>query len=109
MSKKRLEYSKVILFVIAITLGAVITFTMAMVAVTQDLSPLYYIISGLFTLAATAVGFYYWKARAENIIKLRESHGYELTKGIENCDDPAASGLSTDVFVDNGNGDDIAG
>lgn len=42
--------------------------TVAVVAVfvLQDTTPLEYLIGGIFGLASTAFGFYYWKAKNEN-------------------------------------------
>ena len=37
---------------------------------TGDTSPLAYIIPGIFAELSAATGFYYWKAKAENQIKL---------------------------------------
>jgi len=48
-----------------------------------DLTPLTYIIPSVATGAATSCGFYFWKSKAENIIKLRKQHG-ELAEDIEN-------------------------
>ena len=93
------EYSKLILMILGIALGIVIVFTLIMVAVTSDLSPLYYIISGLFTLATTAVGFYYNKVKRENVLKLRQLYGMELTKGI----DAETTVESPTIITDDGN------
>ena len=37
--------------------------------VLQDATPLAYLIPAVFGLAATSHGFYYWKAKAENLNK----------------------------------------
>lgn len=38
--------------------------------------------SGLVSALTVGVGFYYWKARAENVIKLRNIYGDDETKKI---------------------------
>lgn len=43
--------------------------TVVAVFVLQDAGPLEFLISGVFGLASTAFGFYYWKAKNENITK----------------------------------------
>lgn len=78
MRVKKKEFSKVILFVVgAVTVG-VTAFTCFMVWKTGDLSPLAYLIPAVFAELATATGFYYSKAKAENRIKLRKLYGPEI-------------------------------
>lgn len=82
MRKHLSEFSKAILFVVAAVVFVVIIFSMVMIAITKDLGPIDWILGGLFSLANVAVGFYYWKARKENEIKLRVAYGKEITDGI---------------------------
>lgn len=74
-SNKKMEFSKKILIVAAIINIAVIAFTCFMVWITKDISPLIYLIPSVAAEAATGTGFYYWKARLENSIKLRKEYG----------------------------------
>lgn len=83
----RSEYSKLILYVIGWILIPVIIYSMVMMAILADLGPLSYILGGLFSLANVAVGFYFWKARKENEIKLRLIYGKENTEGIIGTED----------------------
>jgi len=68
--KQKTEFSKLILIAVSIAVTIVIVFSMVMMWRTNDLSPISYILGGLFVELATATGFYYNKAKAENIIKL---------------------------------------
>jgi len=68
--KKRMEFSKKIFIGVSIATISVAIFSMYMMYKTNDLSPLSYLIGSVFTEFATATGFYYWKAKNENIIKL---------------------------------------
>ena len=69
--KPKREFSKLILYVVgAVTVG-VTAFTLIMVWKTENLEPLAYLIPAIFAELATATGFYYSKAKAENRIKLR--------------------------------------
>lgn len=77
MKWSRLTFSKRILYVLAIGTGAVIVATFALAAAFRDLSPLQYIIMGMFSLCDIAVGFYYWKAKAENVRK------YDVHKNLQ--------------------------
>ena len=87
MRKHTTEFSKVILFAISAVLLIVIIFSMVMMAITSDLTPLDWILGGLFSLADVAVAFYYWKARKENEIKLRVIYGKEMADGTETNDE----------------------
>ena len=87
MRKHTTEFSKVILFAISAVLLIVIIFSMIMMAITSDLTPLDWILGGLFSLADVAVAFYYWKARKENEIKLRVIYGKEVAGGTESNDE----------------------
>lgn len=62
-SKKLLCFT--VAMVILITVVTVIA-----VFVLGDITPLEFLISGIFALASTAFGFYYWKAKAENLKKM---------------------------------------
>lgn len=78
MRAKKREFSKVILAVVGAVTGIVTAFTLAVVWKTGDTSPLAYLIPAVFAELATATGFYYSKAKAENRIKLRQKHGAEV-------------------------------
>lgn len=78
MRAKKREFSKVILAVVGAVTGIVTAFTLAVVWKTGDTSPLAYLIPAVFAELATATGFYYSKAKAENRIKLRQKYGPEV-------------------------------
>lgn len=78
MRTKKREFSKVILAVVGAVTGIVTAFTLAVVWKTGDTSPLAYLIPAVFAELATATGFYYSKAKAENRIKLRQKYGPEV-------------------------------
>lgn len=76
--KKRREFSKIIMAVVGAVTIVVTVFTLAFVWKTGDPSPLAYLIPAVFAELATATGFYYSKAKAENRIKLRKQYGPEV-------------------------------
>lgn len=76
--KKRREFSKIIMAVVGTVTIVVTVFTLAFVWKTGDASPLAYLIPAVFAELATATGFYYSKAKAENRIKLRKQCGPEV-------------------------------
>lgn len=47
--------------------------TFAAVFILQDTSPLAYLIPGVFGLATVARGYYFWKAKAENLKKFGQA------------------------------------
>lgn len=70
---KKKEFSKLILIGISFTVFCVIAFSCVMMWRTMDLSPLAYLIPSLFVELATATGFYYDKAKQENLNKFKDS------------------------------------
>lgn len=81
MHKKKMEFSKKILIVVAVISIIVVAYTLVMVAITQNLDPLNYLIPALFGEVATGTGFYYWKAKQENSIKLKKFYGESVQTG----------------------------
>lgn len=76
--EKRFEFSK-IMAVIAIVMWVFVNlFGMAMVIFTMDSSPLMYVIPSVDAVVAAILGFYLWKARAENQIKLKRLYGVDV-------------------------------
>lgn len=69
---KNAEYSKKLLVFVELLIIAV--FVLVCVSVFMgDSSPLVALITGTFTLASLSFGFYYWKAKNENIRKYAKS------------------------------------
>lgn len=84
--KKKPEFSKLILIIVSIFAVIITIFTMGAVAFTGDTSPLGYLIPAIFAELATATGFYYSKAKAENKIKLAKLYGIEAVEQSESED-----------------------
>ena len=78
---KKPEFSKVVA-VLGIVMWIVVNlFAMAMMVLTFDLTPLAYVIGSVDAVVAVVLGFYYWKAKAENQIKLKQEYG-DLAKEV---------------------------
>lgn len=84
--RRKREFSKVIFACVAALTAVVTIFTLAEVWKTDDLSPLAYLIPAVFGELATATGFYYSKAKAENGIKLRKQYGAEVFNDAKEID-----------------------
>lgn len=68
---KNAEFSKKLLYFV--TDMIVLTFVAVVISIFLGMSePLVVFITGLFSLASIAFGFYYWKAKNENIRKYAE-------------------------------------
>lgn len=80
--KRRLETSKALLYVSDIITGICTIAAIIAVFALKDTSPLAYLIPAAYGLSATSHGFYYWKAKAENLQKFGRAD--EIT---ENADD----------------------
>lgn len=72
---KKREFSKIIFVCIAVFVLAITVFACIVVWRTNDTAPLTQLILGAFAELATATGFYYSKAKAENKIKLMKASG----------------------------------
>lgn len=72
---KKKEFSKKIFTGVTIATIIVVIFSLIMIWRTCDLTPLSYLIPSVFTELATATGFYYYKAKRENEIKLSLIYG----------------------------------
>ncbi|MEE1005397.1 MAG: hypothetical protein UH685_08720 [Bacteroidaceae bacterium] len=86
-TKKKFEFSKLILLVFGLIEVGVIFFTCYMVHLTCDLTPLAYLIPSTAIVGATSVKHYYDKAKVENRIKLMRSNGIQ----------PTAEAFSTEI------------
>ena len=76
--KKRIETSKFLLLISDIMAITVMLFTFLAVFVLEDTTPLAYLIPAVFALASTSHGFYYWKAKAENLNKWNQSQAIQM-------------------------------
>lgn len=77
-TKKKFEFSKLILFVFGLIEVGVVVFACYMVYLTCDLTPLAYLIPSTAVVGATGVKHYYDKARTENVIKLKQEYGVQV-------------------------------
>ena len=78
---KNAEWSKKLLVFIEVLIIAV--FILVMIATIKgDASALVALITGVFSLASISFGFYYWKAKAENINKYAKAVDKETMEKI---------------------------
>ena len=73
-AQKRIEFSKLIFVGVSTVTLAVTAFSCILAWVTRDGTILYYLIPAVFAEMASATGFYYNKAKAENQIKIAASY-----------------------------------
>lgn len=66
---KKIETSKFILIFSDVLTVLVTCATLIVVAVMHDTAPLEYLIPAVFGLSGVSHGFYFWKAKAENLHK----------------------------------------
>lgn len=78
-----MEFSKKIIIFISVFSVIVAILSIVLMWRTGDLSALAYLIPSVFTELTAATGFYYWKARTENKIKLLKKYGNIAEKAIE--------------------------
>jgi H+/Cl- antiporter ClcA len=83
MSMKKFETSKIIVASIGVGVLIVTVFSMYMVYDTKNTEPLSILIPAVFGAFATAIGFYFNKAKLENSIKLRKKYGSEIYNDVK--------------------------
>ena len=66
---QKMETSKQLLYFTDTLVAIISVATIFIVILTRDTSPLSYLIPGVCGLATISHGFYYWKAKAENLKK----------------------------------------
>ena len=76
-AKKKVEFSKLIFLGVSIVTIAITVFSCRMIWLTMDTSALAYLIPAVFAEMASATGFYYTKAKAENKIKIMAASGVQ--------------------------------
>ena len=76
-AKKKVEFSKLIFVGVSVLTLAITVFSCRVIWLTMDTSALAYLIPAVFAEMASATGFYYTKAKAENKIKLMKLNGVE--------------------------------
>lgn len=74
-----------------ITSGTVIL-TFAAVFILKDISPLAYLIPAVFGLSSVAHGFYFWKAKAENLRKYGQDDKITMSGGDDYSDYSGSGG-----------------
>ena len=95
-TKKKVEFSKLIFIGISTATAAVVVFSCVMMYRTGDLTPLAYLIPSVFTELATATGYYFWKAKRENEIKIP----FYLKQGQNALSDGELPTYSSDTFTE---------
>lgn len=86
--KKSMEFSKKILVVswlsgsFVITFALWLTYKMVLGGYSGDVSLVAIILSGGFAEIAAGTGFYYYKAKAENVIKIQQQYGLEMAEKV---------------------------
>lgn len=81
---KKTEFSKKILIFMTVFTVIITVYALVLMWKTGDTSGLAYLIPAVFAEYATATGFYYWKARSENKIKLMRIYGETAEKALNN-------------------------
>lgn len=76
-AKKKVEFSKLVFLGVSIVTIAITLFSCRIIWLTMDTSALAYLIPAVFAEMASATGFYYTKAKAENKIKLMALNGIQ--------------------------------
>lgn len=85
--KRKTEMSKILLIVSDVITSVTVILTFVAVFWMKDISPLAFLIPGVFGLSGVAHGFYFWKAKAENLHKFGQDNKITMSGN----DDPYGS------------------
>lgn len=80
MKARNFEFSKIFIFFISLITVIISIVSIVFCFKFQTTEPLNYLIPAVFTEMAAGTGFYYWKARSENKIKITLSAIERLNK-----------------------------
>lgn len=78
--KRKAEFSKVVFWLLFVLTVGVTVAAFALMWYTGDAQGLVYLIPAVYGALGTATGFYYWKAKKENMIKLMKAEGLKIEK-----------------------------
>lgn len=67
-----MEFSKKIYLALLALTTSIVIFSMLLMWKTNDTSPLMYLIPGSFASFSVGTGYYFWKAKAENLVKIEQ-------------------------------------
>ena len=95
--KPKMETSKKILLVLFAIFTVLIVFGGVYAWVMGNDSVIVVLAGGVVSFTTVAVGFYYWKARAENLIKLKSLYGDEEGESISDLCDEASDERSQGI------------
>ena len=96
--KTKKEFSKKIFNIVIILFIIVLFYSMALMWKTNMTDGLMYLIPSVGTLTSVTIGFYFWKAKMENMIKLSK----ENEKSLDEVKEIETSMPDFDVQVDDG-------
>lgn len=83
MPMKKRETSKLLLVVLLSLISLLFLITSIYTFLSQDSVPLVTFIEGAFKLATIAIGFYYWKAKCENLHKYKQDKKIDMGENYE--------------------------
>lgn len=83
---KKYEFSKIIFIILCLMTVGVTIYSMLLMWKVGSVTPLTYLIPAVYTAFATGTGFYFDKAKKENLIKLRGTYGDSMMDKIKGDD-----------------------
>lgn len=84
--------SKKLLIASDVTMSITVILTFAAVFILKDISPLAYLIPAVFGMSSVAHGFYFWKAKAENLHKYGQDNKITMSGGDNYSDYSGSDG-----------------
>lgn len=82
MKLKKTSASQIVIALLIVLAIGVTVSTLVYVFKTSDPTPLVYLVPSVFTALSAGLGFYFWKAKAENIYKYGERFIIDLAEKV---------------------------
>ena len=79
----KMEFSKMIVIGFVSFLSIILVASFFLMYKVQDISPLNEIIIGIFGIGTIIFGFYFWKAKAENLAKIEKKYGESVAEKVK--------------------------
>lgn len=95
---QKTEFSKKIFNIIIALFIIVLFYSMALMWKTNMTDGLMYLIPSVTGLTTTCVGFYFWKAKMENMVKLSQNNNMSMSKVKEIEEDMTTYDIESEGF-----------
>lgn len=101
--KKKIEFSKLIVIAVSVFILSIVGVSFYLMFQLGDLSALTEIIIGAFALGSLTYGYYFWKSKNENLVKIMNQLPQEYQEEVKSeLEDEFRNNIGQDDFKGGG-------